>query len=60
MWSAKAITKKNIPLDKGCIKKGEEITITKGQTYKYALWHHLGIYDLPKEYVGNIIEITGN
>ena len=56
MWSAIAIAKRTIPLNDVGINKGTKITITKGRNEKYALWHHTGIYDLPRIYVGEIIK----
>lgn len=58
MWSATAITKRNILLcdndyfnDAKVIKKGTQITITKGINEQYAMWSHYGIYDLDEGYV---------
>lgn len=58
MWSATAITKRNILLcdndyfiDAKVIEKGTEITITKGVNEKYTMWSHYGIYDLNEGYV---------
>jgi len=51
MWAAEATAKINIPLKENIIKKGEKITITKGNYEHYALWHPDGIYDLPEKYV---------
>lgn len=49
MWAADAILNKDIPDIN--LKKGEKVTITKGRRYKYALWCHDGIYDLPACYI---------
>ena len=49
MWAADAKVKKDIPLTE--VKKGEEVTITKGREYEYALWCTEGIFDLPAEYI---------
>lgn len=52
MWAADAIAKKNIPLSKDeDVKKGDKITITKGNSEKYILWHSKYLYTLPAEYV---------
>jgi hypothetical protein len=59
MWAAKAKARKKIPLGKFIIEEGEEITITHGRKHRYALWHYSGVYDLPKEYVKDINEISG-
>ncbi len=49
MWAADAKVKKDIPLTN--VKKGEEVTITRGLKYKYALWGNEGVFDLPAEYI---------
>jgi len=54
MWAAEAKAKKRIQLDNFTIKKDEKITITRGRQYEYAIWHSVGIFDLPKEYVKDI------
>lgn len=52
MWAAEAIAKKKIPLSKDeNVKKGDKITITKGNEEKYILWHSKYLYTLPVEYV---------
>jgi hypothetical protein len=58
MWSATAITKRNILLcdndyfeNAKVIDKGTKITITKGIDEKYALWSHHGIYNLNEWYI---------
>jgi len=52
MWAAEAIAKKNIPLSKDeNIKKGDKITITKGNEEKYILWHSKYLYTLSEKYV---------
>ena len=63
MWAATAKAKKKIALINqhqnkntriGWVKRGSEITITKGKNCMYALWHNTGIYDLDEEYVTDI------
>ena len=54
MWLAIAKAKKDIPLEDEIIKKNTKITITKGVVSDYVLHNHLGIYELPKEYVKDI------
>lgn len=44
-----AIANKDIPGTS--IRAGEQITLTKGVRYKYALWHKDDIFDLPAIYV---------
>lgn len=46
-----AKAKIDIPLDGATIQKGTEIDVTRGGEYAFALWHHIGIYDLPQEYI---------
>lgn len=50
----------NTPKDCGIVKADETITVTKGRNEEFALWHHTGIWDLPKEYVGETIKIISN
>ena len=49
MWAADAVLNKDIPDTD--LKKGNTVVITKGLKYKYALWCHEGIYDLPACYI---------
>ena len=32
-------------------KRGDEVTITKGVSYKYAIWCYGGVFDMPKRYI---------
>ena len=67
MWAAEAILKKVIHLESKDtwtekmtmykIKRGDKITITLGRNEKYALWTGHGIYDLPEEYVKEIVRV---
>jgi len=57
MWAAIAKAKKDIPLEGRIIPKGTVITITKGLEFEYALWTSPYIWDLPKEYIGEIVKI---
>ena len=50
--------KNNTPKDCGVVKADDTITITKGRNEEFALWHHTGIWDLPKEYVGETIRVV--
>lgn len=40
------------------IRADEKITLTKGRDEEYTLWHNTGIYDLPKEYVGETVRVV--
>ena len=58
MWAAEVITSKNILLTESdgfenavVIDRGTKITITKGKNQKYALWSHLGIWDLHERHI---------
>lgn len=54
MWAASAKANIDIPLNDITIKENQEITITKGINYKYAIWHSSGIFDLPEKYVTDV------
>jgi hypothetical protein len=66
MWCIEAKAKIDILLgvneqkDFFVVKSGDTITVTKGRNEKYALWHHTGIWDLPKEYVGETLRVISN
>lgn len=49
--------KARLPLYSNIIRQGTEVTLTSGRNEKYALWHSSGIWDLPEEYVGEIVRI---
>lgn len=52
MIYTEAIASKDIPVGEETIKQGRSITITmEGIKHDFSLWHHTGIWDLPKEYV---------
>lgn len=65
MWAAEAKARIDIPVEyKGrhntqaeIINAGDTITITRGKTPDYHLWHHTGIYELPFDYVGEITKV---
>lgn len=68
MWAAEARAKIDIVLDEygsngrlistKTVAAGKIITITHGRDEKYALWGYGGVWDLPEEYVGEIVKIV--
>lgn len=60
MWAAKAKLNKNLQLDGVCILIGYEMTITKGLNEEFCIWHYTGLYDIPNNCVGEIIEVYSN
>ena len=60
MWAAKAKLNENLTLDGVSILKGYEITITKGLNEEFCIWHHTGLYDIPKSCVGEILKVYSN
>ena len=56
MWCAEYKAKVDIPICE--IKKGYKITVTKNLKGEYVLWHNSGLYELPCEYIGDLIAIV--
>lgn len=56
MWAVKARLKQNLQLDGVCILVGYEMTLTKGIKEYYYLWHNTGLYNIPKNCVGDIVK----